>query len=87
MDNVFIGLGSIIMPNVRIGENCIIGAGSVVTKDVPNNTVVAGVPAKKICSFDDYMKKRNIISTEEEKMSYKDLCDSCWNEFYKKRDK
>lgn len=42
MDNVFIGLGSIILPNVRIGENAIIAAGSVVNKDVPANSIVGG---------------------------------------------
>lgn len=85
MDNVFIGLGSIIMPNVRIGENCIIGAGSVVTKDVPSNSVVAGVPAKRICSFKEYVNRRNYITSEEEKMSYDELVKNCWDSFYKKR--
>lgn len=85
MDNVFVGLGTIIMPNVKIGENCIIGAGSVVTKDIPPNSVVAGVPAKRICSFDEYMKKRKEITQEEEKMTYIDLVDNCWDNFYKNR--
>ena len=58
MDNVFIGTGTIIMPNIKIGPNAIIAAGSVVTKDVPENTVVAGIPAKPIGKFDDCMKKR-----------------------------
>src|SRR5512146_2590730 len=40
-----IGTGSVIMCGVTIGENAIVGAGSVVTKDVPPNTIVAGVPA------------------------------------------
>lgn len=44
----FIGTGAIIMPGVTIGECAIVGAGAVVTKDVSNWTVVAGVPAKKI---------------------------------------
>ncbi|GIK59841.1 MAG: N-acetyltransferase [Ignavibacteriota bacterium] len=43
-----IGSSSTIMCGVTIGENSIVGAGAVVTKDVPNNTVVAGVPAKVI---------------------------------------
>jgi acetyltransferase-like isoleucine patch superfamily enzyme len=43
-----IGSGSVIMCNVIIGENAIVGAGSVVTKDVPANAVVAGVPARII---------------------------------------
>ncbi len=41
-----IGTGSVIMCGVTIGENAIVGAGSVVTKDVPPNTVVTGVPAR-----------------------------------------
>ncbi len=52
MDNVMIGLGSKIMPGVRIGPNAIVGAGSVVTKDVPPGSVVAGCPARVIGSFE-----------------------------------
>lgn len=44
-NNVWIGAGAIILPGVVIGDNAIIGAGAVVTKDVPDNTVVLGVPA------------------------------------------
>ena len=44
----FIGVNSTIMPGVTIGENCIIGCGSVVTKDTEPNYIYAGVPAKKI---------------------------------------
>lgn len=46
--NVWVGEGVAIMPNVRIGENSIIATNAVVTKDVPQNCVVAGVPAKVI---------------------------------------
>ncbi len=56
-DNCFIGLNSIILPNVTIGPNSIVGAGSVVSKDVPPNTVVAGVPARIISSTEEYKKK------------------------------
>lgn len=52
-DNVWIGAGCIIMPEVTIGANAVIGAGSVVTKDVPEGTIVAGVPAKIIKKVDD----------------------------------
>jgi len=48
-----IGSGSVIMCNVIIGENAIVGAGSVVTKDVPANAVVAGVPARIIRYVDE----------------------------------
>lgn len=46
--NAWIGEGVAIMPGVTIGENAIVGANSVVTKDVPDNTVVGGIPAKVI---------------------------------------
>jgi acetyltransferase-like isoleucine patch superfamily enzyme len=45
-DGASIGSGSTILANVTIGENAIIGAGSVVTKDVPPNAIVAGNPAR-----------------------------------------
>ncbi len=56
-DNCFIGANSIILPNVTIGPDSIIGAGSVVNKDVPSSTVVAGVPAREICTLDEYIYK------------------------------
>lgn len=59
-DNVFVGANSTILPNITIGDNSIIGANSVVTKNVPNNTVVAGNPAKVICTMNEY-KEKNII--------------------------
>lgn len=46
--NAWIGAGAIILPGVTIGENTVVAAGAVVSKDVPDNTVVAGVPAKII---------------------------------------
>lgn len=62
MDNVFIGCNSTILSNVKIGPNAVIGAGSVVTKDVPPNSVVAGNPAKVIGTFEDYLEKRKKIT-------------------------
>ena len=47
-NDAWLGTGCIIMPNVRIGRGAIIGAGAVVNKDVPDYTLVAGVPAKEI---------------------------------------
>lgn len=56
-DYTYVGVNATIMPNVTAGPNCVIGAGSVVTKDVPPNTVVAGNPAKVICTIDEYEEK------------------------------
>lgn len=56
-NNVFIGARSIILPNVRIGNNCIIAAGSIVTRSVLDGSVVAGVPARRICSIEEYERK------------------------------
>ncbi len=62
-DNCFIGYGAMLMPNIQIGPNSIVGAGAVVTKNVPPNTIVAGCPAKPICALDDY--KRKVIAAWE----------------------
>ena len=56
-DNCFIGFGSTIMPGVSIGPNSVVAARSVVTKDVPPNTVVGGVPAHLLMSTEDYAEK------------------------------
>jgi len=47
-DNVWLGGGAILLPGVRIGRNAVVGAGAVVSRDVPANTVVAGNPARVI---------------------------------------
>lgn len=78
MDNVFIGCNSTILGGVRIGNNVVIAAGSVVTKDVPDNSVVAGNPAKVIETFDEYVNKR--YSSHH---SY-DI-DDLWNHFYQNK--
>jgi maltose O-acetyltransferase len=49
-DDVWIGRRAIIMPGVHIGKGCIIGAGAVVTKDIPDYSVAAGVPARVVKS-------------------------------------
>lgn len=53
----FIGCNSTIMPGVTIGERCVIGAGSVVTKDVPDGCVAVGVPASVIMTTEEYARK------------------------------
>ncbi len=59
MDNVFIGCNTTILGGIKIGPNAVVGAGSVVTKDVPENSVVAGNPAKVIGTFDAFLEKRS----------------------------
>ncbi|MDY4220117.1 MAG: DapH/DapD/GlmU-related protein [Candidatus Faecousia sp.] len=56
-DNVFIGAESVVLPGVTIGNNVVVGANSTVTHDVPDNSVVAGSPARVISTLDQYLKK------------------------------
>lgn len=56
-NKVFLGANSVILPGVIVGDGAIIGAGSIVTKNVKPFTVVAGNPAKEICSVQDYFDK------------------------------
>ena len=75
-NNVFIGLGALILPGVTVGDNCIIGAYSVVSQDVPDGVVVAGNPAKIIKKTEEYLKKAqrdslkigNLVGKEKEKI-------------------
>lgn len=55
--NCFIGARTTILPNVKIGDNTIIGAGSLVNKDIPANCVAAGNPCRVICTLDEYREK------------------------------
>ena len=87
-DNVFVGAGASILYGVQIGSNVIIGAGSLINKDIPSNSVVAGVPAKVIGTFDDYVDKRrtegsypNELVPHDEIIS-DEAVEWCWNEFY-----
>lgn len=56
-DDVYIGNDVIIMPGVKIGSRVVIGAGAVVAKDIPDNSVAVGVPAKVIKTADEYLEK------------------------------
>ena len=64
-DNVFVGANATILAGVTIGENSVVGANSVVTKDVPSNMVVAGNPARIICTLDEYKEKHAKIYDEK----------------------
>lgn len=56
-DNTYIGTRTTILPGIKIGSNCIIGAGSVVTRDIPDNSVVVGVPARVVNTLEGYTEK------------------------------
>lgn len=56
-DRCFIGMNSTILLGVTLGENCIVGAGSVVTRSFPPHTVLAGNPARAICTTEEYAAK------------------------------
>jgi len=56
-DNVFIGMGAIVLPGVTIGPDAVVGAGSIVCRDVPPGSVVAGNPARHICSWEELAAK------------------------------
>ena len=70
-DNVFIGNNVILMPGITIGENCVIGAGSIVTKDVPDNSVAFGCPAKVHSNIHDYAEKCLRLTPEYNLNSYR----------------
>ena len=69
-NNVFFGNCVIVLPGVTIGDNVVIGAGSVVAKDIPSNSVAAGVPAKVIRSLEEYGER---ISSKKGAMNTKGL--------------
>ena len=68
-DSVYIGVRALIMPGVHIGNRVIIGAGAVVTKDIPDNSVAVGVPARVIKTADEYFEK-----TQKESLHVGHLC-------------
>jgi acetyltransferase-like isoleucine patch superfamily enzyme len=69
-DNCFIGYNAIVLRNVIIGANSIVAAGCVVTKNIPEGVVVAGVPAKIICSISDFGHK---LENETKNMPWAEL--------------
>lgn len=70
-NNVFIGMNSTILKGVHIGDNCIIGANSLVNHDVDDGWVVAGNPAKPIMRVEDYYKKRLNAQLNEARELYR----------------
>ncbi len=63
-DNVFIGADALVCPGVTIGNRVIVAAGAVVTKNVPEGSVVAGVPAKQIGTYEQLKEKSREFSAQ-----------------------
>ncbi len=63
-NDVYLGCRSTILPGVTIGSRCIIGAAAVVTRDVEPNSVVAGVPARRTSTVDEYLVRMRSRSTQ-----------------------
>jgi len=56
-DNIFIGTNALVLMGVTIGNNCILAANAVLTKDMPDNTIYGGNPARFIKNTDEYIEK------------------------------
>jgi maltose O-acetyltransferase len=72
-DNCFIGDRSTVLPGVTIGPNVLVAAGSVVNRDIPPNSCVAGVPARVYARFDEYIERNRRQIAEESVFEYSDL--------------
>ena len=89
-DNVFVGSGTHIMYGTKIGSNVIIGTCSVVTHDIPDNSVAVGAPARVIGTFDSYLEKRLSQNEYPDELKPRrqtvseELANYMWEEFDKK---
>ena len=81
--NCYIGARVLLMPNIKVNDNIIVGAGSIVTRDLKEEGVYVGIPAKKIMDFNEFLKKNLERTKNDENMS--DF-DDIWNNFYRKRE-
>ena len=76
------------MSNVRINQNCIISSGSVVTSDIPENSLASGNPAKPTGRFDMFVALRKMSKGQTVKFKNQELSDEMaeaeWTKFYNK---
>ena len=89
-NNVYFARKCTVLKGVTIGDNCIFGYGSTITRDIPANSVAAGTPAKVICTIEEYYQKRCKISIEEafiyarsikERFGRMPVAEDFWEEF------
>ena len=76
-ENVWIGANVVIVPGIKIGNNSVIGAGSVVVKDIPDNVVAVGNPCKVLRQISDHDK---LYFYKDEKIDWKDLMKGNFND-------
>ncbi len=90
-DNVYIAMNVTVMPDVRIGKDSIVTAGSVVTSDIPENSVASGIPAKVTGRFDMFLALRKMSRGQCVKVKNQEMDPETaalvWERFHKRRDK
>lgn len=91
MDNVYISMNVIVMPGVRINRDCIISAGSVVTSDIPENSMASGIPAKPTGRFDMFVALRKMSKGQHASFKNQELSEEIarkeWESFNQRRNK
>lgn len=89
MDNVYVSMHATVMPNVRIGENSVITAGSVVSSDIPENSIATGNPARPVGKMDTFAALRRMSKGQCVKFKNQELSDEIaeqeWIRFNKRR--
>lgn len=90
-DNVYISMNVTIMSDVRIGKDCIVSCGSVVTSDIPSNSLASGNPAKPTGRFDMFVALRKMSKAQSIPVKNQALdsatAEELWTRFQKRRDK
>lgn len=87
-ENCFVGINAVILPNVVVGPDSVVGAGAVVTRSVPPGVVVAGNPARVVCSLSDYRDKCVAESPELDvtRNRSRQLAEICWSRLERQLD-
>ncbi len=89
-NNVSFGQNVMLLKGVTIGDNCFIGAGSIVNKDIPANSIAVGVPCKVLMTLEEYYQKRKVKCIDEsfdyarsiqERYGRKPVSNDFWEEF------